>query len=67
MNIGELKTAFVRLLRGGSTSTHEPDSDNADVGIDSKSVIAPFCAFEKGSSIYFGEPFLYDMLRNFIP
>lgn len=67
MNIGELKTAFVRQLRGGSTSTHEPDSDNADVGNDSKSVIALFCAFEKGSSIYFGEPFLYDMLRNFIP
>ena len=66
MNIGELKTIEKWLLRGGSTSTHEPDSDNADVGNDSKSVIAPFGAFEKGSSIYFGEPF-YDMLRNFIP
>ncbi len=57
MNIGERKTIEKWLLRGGSTSTHEPDSDNADVGIDSKSVNALFCAFEKGSSIYFGGPF----------
>lgn len=64
MNIGELKTAFVRQLRGGSTSTHEPDSDNADVGIDSKSVIAPFCAFEKVLQFIL-ENLFYDMLKNY--
>lgn len=47
MNIGERNAIEKWLLRGGSTSTREPDSDNADVGIDSKSVIAPFCAFER--------------------
>lgn len=59
MNIGELKTIEKWLLRGGSTSTREPDSDNADVGIDSQVCNCAFLRIDKGFFFCPEELFFY--------